>query len=483
MRHEPNQTDTHFELKIWTRLEQLETDLDAYKTATEEGYLKLRTVEANLEIERQTLSNVSATINELRTVSHVEYVSVTDFINETRDIWANIEPHRAIIEEHTTTLTQLSTDWYFFTSMLQNQSLKITQVETDQTAVCSEMRLLSSRVIQLEEDLKYESIIIAKHDDSILANNDSLTKLQTDLAIHNQSIQEVTYRLTQLETNMDNMTEDRINPLLLETRMLQLEALLTAQNATLHLQDSKIQRLEINITDDQTRILLQGKQLLEVEASLNVQNATIQTHDSKINELELQGIFVKDTLYNHTERLALLKTDMYEANDNMVQLHADFIAQNTSIQEVTDRLAQLEMDITENQANIMIQESRLLQAESLLVAQNASLQTHASKLDELEAQGIANKYMLNNHADSLTELEINLAETDVNVKCTSTTNEAQTVQIVQLMFGFNNEYGRRLTYLRQINFFNYYHLDKFIFILRGRSIMLNAYFAFPTEFL
>ena len=346
MIHEPNQTDTHFELtEIWTQLEVLEADLDAYKTSTQEGYNRLRTVEASLETEQQTLRNLSATIKEF-TASHVEYENNKNFINRTRDIWTNTETDGTIIEEHT---------------------------------------------------------------------------------------------LTQLETNM---TEYRIDLLYHDARILQLEALLTAQNATLHVQDSKIQRLEMNITDDQTRILLQGKRLLEVETSLNVQSATIQTQDSKINELESQGKVVNDTLSNHTARLAQLETDISEANDNMRQLQTDFIAQNTRIQEVTERLAQLELDVTEDQAKIMIQESRLLQAEAKLVAQNASLQTYASKLDELEAQGIANRYMLSNHTDSLIELETNLIETDASVKCASTTNEAQTVQIVQLMFGFNNEYGR-----------------------------------------
>ena len=413
-----NGTDTYVEIReMRTRIENLEAGSEAQNFGTQNKP------------------------NRNSTGSRLEYVTVQDFINETRNIWENVEEIRAINDEHTSALAQLQRDWDFVRALVQNQSSRISQIETDRNTDRSEIGLLSSRVIQLEADLETEKVLLEMHSELILANNNSLIQLQSDLVVQNQTnMQDVTDRLTQIETSIG---VNRSNLLLTETKLKQLKAVLTAQNASLQSQNSKIEQLELNITDDWISGKLCEKRLQQIEASLTVQNDSIQTQNSKINELESQEKINKDTLSNHTARLTQLMAEMDEANENMVQIQTDFIVQNTSIKEVIDRLLQREINVTEDWSNIMIHEDRLDQVEALLATHNATLQTHASKIEEVDAQGMANMYMLFIHSARLLLLEINLAETNVDMKCAISTNEAQTVKLRRLELDhlYNDKYG------------------------------------------
>ena len=313
---ERNQSETHVEISgMHTRVEKLETDLDAHKANIQEDSDRLKIIETYMETDRQTFTNSSVIVNELTTGSSVEFVTVQEYTNETRNILANIEAVNATNEEHGAVLLQLQNDLGSLTALVQNHTSRIIQVESDRTVDRTSADFLSMRVTQLEADLSSKSTIIETHKESIRDNSNSLRQLQTDIIVQNTTIQFATDRLSQIEADINQY---------------------------------------------QTNILLQETAIMQVEASITAQNASLQTHSSRIEKLESQGIGIKNIITNHTARLKELETNLSKTNAN--------IQNESSINEVqTARLLELELRANETRKKFEDYDAMLTNATGIQV--------------------------------------------------------------------------------------------------------------------
>ena len=244
MELERNQSETHVEISgMRTRVKKLETDLDAHIANIQEDSDRLKIIETYMETERQTFTNISVIVNELTTWSSVEFVTVQEYTNETRNIWANIEAVNASNEEHRAVLLQLQNDVDSLTALVQNHTSRIIQVESDRTVDRTSADFLSMRVTQLEADLVSERTIIETHNESIRDNSISVIHLQTDIIVQNTTIQFATDQLSQIEADI---SQYQTNILLQETVILQVEASITAQNDSLQTHSSRIEKNRIS---------------------------------------------------------------------------------------------------------------------------------------------------------------------------------------------------------------------------------------------
>ena len=366
---ETYQTQDRIEFRdIGTRIDKLESDLNAYTTTVQENSKILRTIETDMDIERQTLRNLSAFVNVINKGSTTEYLTIQEYINVTSNIWTNIERESAINEEHSTAISQLETDWHFVTALVQNHTSRITQLETDRTTDHSLVELHDTRVTQLEADLATESSIIKTHSDSILAISNSLLQLEAGTIAQNANFQANNDRLAQLEL-------DRSTILLQESRIMHLEANLTTLNVTFHTLSSRIEESESDQGLDQDMLSNHNARIIQLEEILDDQNASLQMEksinrdqDTRLLELELDANATRTTLEDVSARLinntgkAHLRnlTDEKKRETDIVQIaksRSHFVSQNYwfTIYLSTDKLVYCgQMRITKVQISLRI---------------------------------------------------------------------------------------------------------------------------------
>ena len=132
----------------------------------------MRILNIETYIEKNTAINGSNAGSNLN-----NFVTVQEYVNETRDIWTSIEAQSVASNEHMNEVLQLKTDLGSVVSEVQNQTSRIIQFESNQATDRNLTNILSLLVTQLESDQASASNIIEVHNERILDNSNILKQL------------------------------------------------------------------------------------------------------------------------------------------------------------------------------------------------------------------------------------------------------------------------------------------------------------------
>ena len=210
------------------------------------------------------------------------------------NIERHIEVHNGSILDNSNILKQLQTD---FTALTATFQVPIDRVRAD-------IREVKANISQLESVQASASNIIEAHNESILANNNSLVQLQIDITDLNATVQVAIYRLAQFGVDI---SEVKANISLHETAIMQIEGYLAEQNMSVQKHRSRIEILESqenkthDIISNHTAILKGlDTNLEEINVSIENESTVNKAQVGQIRELEMQ---VNETVKN-LEQLA-----------------------------------------------------------------------------------------------------------------------------------------------------------------------------------
>ena len=337
-----------------TKLQQLESKLEARGASIQELHTQLQQVETKINASEDNVQEVQTKLQKVEFKVESRETSFQDLQTRLQQAESKLEAKETSLdttfETYANKITQLENDRSTLASMIQDQGSRITQLETETSVNEDDIRKHEAKISKLENDRAVDQT-------TIIRLNITLGQLVIDLSSNEDEINRYIARLEKTESDRE-VDHDDIKTLNASIMKIDSDASLHVSNIKALTEDlsTSIRALETNQTAQVITINHHTSRLHNVDIAMNKMNTTLAQLDinisGNISEIKTLQADFETNLANeiintqgHSTRINHIETKMEATVRKLNQLETNFTSVDASVLNNSFSISQLNGDL------------------------------------------------------------------------------------------------------------------------------------------